>query len=161
MVDSEGKSGGRKKKFCRVHINWKMVISFFSVHNYWLILASIFVHCKSHLLFGCHSWNSGFQFQGCLIYWTCILCQYQFRIDSSSMIQRRHTQHKIVYSECKSERKTKKVKVSLNTHNDPKRCLDRVSSSFIPFNRHICKGVPVRVFDVNAKWEYRKRKSGR
>ena len=42
------------------------------------------------------------------------------------------------------------VKVSLDTLYDPQRCLDRVSSSFIPFHRRICKGVPIRVSDVIA-----------
>ena len=33
-------------------------------------------------------------------------------------------------------------KVSLNTHYNPQRCLDHVSSLFIPFHWRICKGIP-------------------
>ena len=51
-------------------------------------------------------------------------------------------------------------KVSLDSHYDPQRCLDRVSSSFISFHRRICKSVPIRVSDVTAVWKYRKRTNG-
>ena len=43
-----------------------------------------------------------------------------------------------------------RLKVSLSTHFDLQRCLDCVSSSFVHFHRHICKGVPIRVSDVIA-----------
>ena len=66
------------------------VISYFSVRNYWLIWLPFSFIVESHSLFGVPFTIKEvfFQFQGCLItYRTRILCPYQFRIGSSSVIK--------------------------------------------------------------------------